>query len=76
MGDPKRVDIELRGVQVVLLDEPHDAQVWVSLGGYDVPESAECFCWSGGDTRAEAITEAVRLFREAADRLEAQKGEA
>jgi hypothetical protein len=69
MGNTERVEIELRGVQIVLLDEPHDAQVWVSLAGYDLPGGCEAFCWAGGDTRAEAIAEAVRLFRDAADRL-------
>lgn len=71
MANEEYVEIKLRGVQVVLLDEPHDAQVWVSLEGYDIPSASESFCWAGGDTRAEAITEAVRLFREAADRLAA-----
>ena len=63
---------ETGGIQLRILDEPHDAQVWVSLDGYDIPAAAESFCWAGGDTRAEAIAGAVRLFRECIRWLEAQ----
>lgn len=63
-----RHDIELRGVKVTILSEPHDYQVWVSLGCEEPPVGCN-FCWAGGDTAEEAVTEAIRLFREAADQL-------